>query len=81
MIDGHIDENEKRRSAALTLDQPQRLIVKEMIGLEIALYPHLFQIDKVFDAGGRLEHAGAKEGAIERIKAERLVAAPSQRLR
>src|SRR5262245_64286850 len=67
--------------ASFALDHPQGLVKVEPVRLHVARRAHLPQVAEVLDAGAGLEPAGAEEGAVGRIEAERPVAAAAQRLR
>ena len=80
MIGDGVNEQEERLSAALALHQAQGLVVKKMVGLDIAR-AHFLGIDHAPDAGRVLVGARGEERSRRGIQAEGLVAATPQRLR
>ena len=75
---GHRIHIEKERSlAAFSLDQIDRPVVVETISFEVA-GSQVLHIQIMRDTGGRLKCARPQKGAVERIKAEGLIAAALQ---
>src|SRR5204863_7886282 len=80
MIGGVVDQNEHRRSAVLSRDQLDRVVVIERVGLDVRRRVVL-DIIEVLDAGRLLEAARAEERTEKRKQTEGAVAAAAQRIR
>ena len=74
MIGHRVHIEKQRRLDARPLDQIDRAIVVETVGLERA-GPEVLHIEVVCDAGRGLKCARPQERAVERIEAEGFVAA------
>ena len=80
MIGGGIDEQEKRPFAALARDDLRSLVEVKAVGFETA-GAQILHVKIALDPGRGLEIARAEKSAVERIQAERLIAASAERMR
>src|SRR4051812_689890 len=77
MVLRRIDQQEQRVLAALLRDRVRRLVEIERVRVE-EFRAERGGVEKVLNAGGRLEVARAEKCAVHRVKREGLVAAMAQ---